>query len=93
MLRTLVRNTILPMSSLDEAKSIALEFAKKKNPRVREMRVSSAEESLSGDKWVVVISWPLNDETISGSQYAKITVKENGEVIGYTLQLHGMDVG
>ncbi len=80
ILRSLIPHTERDavMSSLDDAKSIALEYAKKQNPRVRTMRVSSAEQSLGGDKWIVEISWPVNDETISGTQYAKITVKESG---------------
>jgi hypothetical protein len=81
------------MSSLDEAKSIALRYAREMNPRVKVIEVASAEESLSGDKWIVEVAWPLDDEGISGREYAKITVTESGEVVGYTPQVHGRGVG
>jgi len=81
------------MSSLDEAKSIALSYARKRNPCVKEVEVVSAEESLSGDKWVVQVAWPLDEEGILGRQYARITVTESGRVVGYTPQVHGRGVG
>ena len=80
------------MSSLDEAKGIALRYARQKNPHVKEIEVASAEESLSGDKWIVDVAWPLDEEGILGRQYARITITESGEVVGYTPQLHGRGV-
>jgi len=80
------------MSSLDEAKSIAISYAQKKNPHAR-VEVSSAAESMSGDKWIVEVSWLLDEKAISGRKYVRITVTESGEVVGYTPQLHGRGVG
>ena len=80
------------MSSLDEAKSIALRYMRQKNPHVKEIEVASAEESLSGDKWIVEVAWPLDEEGILGRRYARITITESGEVVGYTAQLHGRGV-
>ena len=81
------------MSSLDEAKSIALSYAREKNPHVKGIEVASAEESLSGDKWIVDVAWPVDGEGILGRQYARITVTESGEVVGYTPHEYGRGVG
>lgn len=80
------------MSTLDDAKYIALSYARKKNPNVRGMEVTSAEESLSGDKWVVYVSWLLDDGVLA-KQHVKIVVTESGKVVGYTEELRGRGVG
>ena len=81
------------MSSLDDARNIALEFAQRQNPNVMDMKVSSAKRS--GDKWIVEISWPIENRVkkIIATQYLQITVNDNRQVVGYEPESHGVDAG